>query len=112
MVADLYHFDEEQDPDPNQSQKSDLRIKVKGGIADTDLHQSDGELQLCIPYRYRIRMLYLLLDNLDAERKTQISRLTSAADPDPGSDAFLTPGPGSGIRNRFFPNPGFRIPDS
>ncbi len=30
-------------------------------------------------------------------------------DPDPGSGAFLTPG--SGIRNRFFPDPGSRIPD-
>jgi hypothetical protein len=30
-------------------------------------------------------------------------------DPDPpGSGAFLTPG--SGIRNRFFPDPGSRIP--
>jgi hypothetical protein len=28
----------------------------------------------------------------------------SVADPDPGSGAFLTPG--SGIRNRFFPEPG------
>jgi hypothetical protein len=28
---------------------------------------------------------------------------------DPGSGAFLTPG--SGTRNRFFPNPGSRIPD-
>ncbi len=32
---------------------------------------------------------------------------TSVADPDPGSGAFLTPG--SGIRNRFFPDPGSRI---
>jgi hypothetical protein len=31
------------------------------------------------------------------------------ADPDPGSGAFLTPG--SGIRNRFFPDPGSRIPE-
>ncbi len=31
---------------------------------------------------------------------------SSVADPDPGSGAFLTPGPGSGIRNRFFPDPG------
>jgi hypothetical protein len=31
------------------------------------------------------------------------------ADPDPGSGAFLTPG--SGILNRFFPDPGSRIPD-
>ncbi len=35
----------------------------------------------------------------------------SVADPDPGSGAFLTPGPGSGIRNRFFPDPGSRISD-
>ncbi len=34
--------------------------------------------------------------------------LTSVADPDPGSGAFLTPGPGSGIRKSFFPR--FRIP--
>ncbi len=30
---------------------------------------------------------------------------------DPGSGAFLTPGSGSGIRNRFIPDPGSRIPD-
>ncbi len=34
---------------------------------------------------------------------------SSAADPYPGSGAFLTPG--SGIRNRFFTDPGYRIPD-
>jgi hypothetical protein len=33
---------------------------------------------------------------------------SSVADPDPGSGAFLTPG--SGIQNRFFPDPGSRIP--
>ena len=33
----------------------------------------------------------------------------SVADPDPGFGAFLTPG--SGIRNRFFPDLGSRIPD-
>jgi|LakMenEpi03Aug12_release.lakeMendotaPanAssembly.Ray.scaffolds.fasta_scaffold1521903_1 hypothetical protein len=32
------------------------------------------------------------------------SVLASVADPDPGSGAFLTPG--SGIRNRFFQDPG------
>ncbi len=37
--------------------------------------------------------------------------VSSVADPDPGSGVFLTPGPGSGIRNRFFPDPGSRIPD-
>ncbi len=31
------------------------------------------------------------------------------ANPDPGSGAFLTPGPGSGIRNRFFLDPGSQI---
>ncbi len=35
--------------------------------------------------------------------------LFSVADPDPGSGAFLTSG--SGIRNRFFPDPGSRISD-
>ncbi len=37
--------------------------------------------------------------------------MISVADPDPGSGigCFLTPG--SGIRNRFFPDPGSRIPD-
>jgi hypothetical protein len=34
---------------------------------------------------------------------------SSVADPDPGSGASLTPG--SGIRNRFFPDPGSRISD-
>jgi hypothetical protein len=29
---------------------------------------------------------------------------------DLGSGAFMTPGPGSGIRNRFFPDLGSRIP--
>jgi hypothetical protein len=33
----------------------------------------------------------------------------SVADPDPGLGAFLTAG--SGIRNRFIPDPGSRIPD-
>jgi hypothetical protein len=30
---------------------------------------------------------------------------------DQGSGAFLTPGPGSGIRNKFFPDPGSWIPN-
>jgi hypothetical protein len=37
--------------------------------------------------------------------------LTGVADPDPGSGAFSTPGPGSGIRNRFILDSGSRIPD-
>ncbi len=35
---------------------------------------------------------------------------SSVTDPDLGSGAFLTPG--SGIRNRFFTDPGSQIPDS
>jgi hypothetical protein len=38
--------------------------------------------------------------------------VASVADPDPGAGAFLTPGPGSGIRNKFIPDPGSRMPDS
>jgi hypothetical protein len=41
--------------------------------------------------------------------RTVLWLFTRVADPDPGSGAFLTPG--SGIRNRFFPDPGSRIPD-
>ncbi len=39
--------------------------------------------------------------------QAKIVRKTSVADPDPGSGAFLTPG--SGIRNRIFPDPGSQI---
>ncbi len=40
------------------------------------------------------------------------ANVCSVADPDPGSGigALLTPG--SGIRNRFIPDPGSRIPNS
>jgi hypothetical protein len=36
---------------------------------------------------------------------------SSVVDLDPGSDAFLIPGPGSGIQNRFIPDLGSRISD-
>jgi hypothetical protein len=36
---------------------------------------------------------------------------TSISVEDPGSGAFLTPRPGSGIRNRFFPDLGYRNPN-
>jgi hypothetical protein len=36
-------------------------------------------------------------------------RGTSVADPDPGSGAFLPPGPGIRIRDEFFVDPGSRI---
>jgi hypothetical protein len=53
--------------------------------------------------KWRIGAVHL--KNLDDE-KVDIAEL-SAADPDPGSCAFLTPG--SGIRKRFFQDPGSRI---
>jgi hypothetical protein len=37
-------------------------------------------------------------------RQKLVLQNSSFADPDPGSGAFLTPG--SGIRNRFIPDPG------
>ncbi len=37
--------------------------------------------------------------------------LSSVVDPDPGIGAFLTPGPGSGIRYRVITDPGSWIPD-
>jgi hypothetical protein len=43
------------------------------------------------------------------EISVKIQIFYSVADPDPGSGSFLTPG--SGIRNRFFTDPGSRIPD-
>jgi hypothetical protein len=38
----------------------------------------------------------------------KVNILVRSVAEDPGSGAFLTPG--SGIRNRFFPDPGSRIP--
>jgi hypothetical protein len=47
-------------------------------------------------------------DTVNSE-KDKPKKSSSVADPDPGSDAFLTPG--SGIRNMFFPDLGSRIPN-
>jgi len=61
---------------------------------------------------------FSLSEYLDSTRRAILNALdryhsfegfTIVADPDPGSGAFLTPG--SGIRNKFFPDPGSRIPD-
>ncbi len=45
-----------------------------------------------------------------ATKPETIIKIFSVADPDPGSSAFLTPG--SGIRKRFYPDPGSRIYNS
>jgi hypothetical protein len=50
-----------------------------------------------------------LRDSGKEKNSVTLNNFSSVADPDPGSDAFLTPG--SGIRNRFFPDPGPRILD-
>ncbi len=44
--------------------------------------------------------------NADPGPKPWWKMVVSVADLDPGSGVFLTPGPGSEIRNRFFPDPG------
>ncbi len=61
----------------------------------TSLLTQNGKVPM--PYRLEISYASFLMAN------------HSVADPDPGSGAFLAPG--SGIRNRFFPDPGSRIPD-
>ncbi len=57
-------------------------------------------------YRSRVA-LEISPDPLRSESEPLLK--ISVADPDPGSGAFLTPK--SEIRNRFFPDPGSRIPD-
>ncbi len=52
------------------------------------------------PVTFRIQKIYFFIF---------FNVLSSVADPDPGSGAFLTPG--SGIRNMFFADPGSRIPN-
>ncbi len=61
---------------------------------------------------WQLSLRDLVLCNLKREVPTSVvftSVRGSVADP--GSGAFLTPGPGSGIRNRFFLDPGSRILD-
>ncbi len=59
--------------------------------------------------KHSIVVLSNLLPTSESEFNETFKLNISVADPDPGSGAFLTPG--SGIRNRFFPDPGSRIPD-
>ncbi len=42
VVADSFHFDNEQDPDPHQSEKSNQ---------DQDPHQGDTDPQHCLKYK-------------------------------------------------------------
>ncbi len=45
-VADVHHYDEEQDPDSNQSNgRIWIRIKLKGGIRKTALHSIENLLE-------------------------------------------------------------------
>jgi len=61
--------------------------------------------------RSSARSSYSFLTIFEREEKEVFIHFYSVADPDPGSGigCFLTPG--SGIRNRFFPEPGPRISD-
>jgi hypothetical protein len=43
------------------------------------------------------------------ERAYFFRGVSSVADPDPGSGTFLPPDQGSGIRNRFIPDPGYDL---
>jgi hypothetical protein len=66
--------------------------------------------RLCL-YRVQTRYLYRYLPAIYMQT-VMVSLKSSVADP--GSNAFLTPGPGSGIRNRFFSGSRiseYRIPD-
>ncbi len=61
----------------------------------------------CKPMCHIVMHLFLQCQGYDASKliyRNPVLRIR-----DPGSGAFLTPG--SGIRNRFFPDPGSRIPD-
>ncbi len=66
-------------------------------------------------YRYSKRVLKARLKSPacvtlkgDNNLKIFLEKLNknNVADPDPGSGAFSTPGPGSATRNRFIPDPG------
>jgi hypothetical protein len=98
------------------------RDRILGRIPDKSLNSfptwySESPTQLCIEIsissnsRNLLRYLYTVKEK---GGKTEIKPHPlpyCVADPDPGSGAFSTPGPGSGIWNRFFPDPGSRIPD-
>ncbi len=59
---------------------------------------------------YMQRIIAGIRDNVEEFKILPMVQFSVAdPDPDPGSGAFLTPG--SGIRNRFFPDPGSRIPN-
>ncbi len=58
-------------------------------------------------YKFKIGLLLCAIFSKSSKNsvgKKCFDMIISVADPDPGSGAFLTPG--SGIRNRFFPDPG------
>jgi hypothetical protein len=44
-VADVHHYDEEQDPDPDCNGCIWIRIKMKGGIRKTALHRIENRLE-------------------------------------------------------------------
>jgi hypothetical protein len=90
VVADLHHFDEEQDPDPHQSQKSypDPHQSDKSDPgphqsekADPDPHQSDSRI------RIRIKIKRADPDPHQSDKPDPDLHQSEKSDPDRISDA-------------------------
>ncbi len=80
------------------------RVKVQRGIHKQKIYSA--------PFYLKKKILVQECRDMHFCYRQSLSHVTSVADPDPGSGAFLLPG--SGIRIRFFPIPdlGSRIPNS
>jgi hypothetical protein len=77
-------------------------VKVRPGIHEQKIHSA--------PFYLKKKILVRECRDMHVCYRQSLDHVTSVADPDPGSGAFLLPG--SGIRIRFFPDPGSRIPNS
>ncbi len=92
-------------PDRAQSLQNMLSIRIRNWCACS---ACATEIKWClVPPQIKVTSLYFSPKVTNPERLYGVK--ISVADPGPGSGAFLTPG--SGIRDRFFPDPVSRIPD-
>jgi hypothetical protein len=89
--------------------------RVLGPLSYLSLSRQEKKMMLLGPFLSNIAVS---LNTCSPEVKHRFSlnnkhncTISSVADPDPGSGAFWPLDPGSGIRKRFFPDPGSRIPD-
>jgi hypothetical protein len=96
-----------QDLLPTEGQRYDLyaALRIRRICICLGLLDPDPLVRYLDIYRFAASSIRVLLQKVIKVNEV----ISSVADPDPGSGAFLTPG--SGIRNRFFPDPGSRIPD-